>query len=101
MHSDPRRVEVGGQQAPARYWLRTRWHWPDLSELMLYWLTVPRSTAGLERGFSFQTLIDQDTRRRHLGAAHLRDGLVCHLYRDYLTNSLESLLGRPGGASSR
>ena len=68
---------------------------------MLSWLTVPMSTAGLEHGFSFQTMIDQDTRRRRLGAAHLRGGLMCHLYRDYLTNSLESLLGRPGGASSR
>ena len=48
---------------PAWYWIR-RPFWPDLSELTLFWLCVPVSTAGLERGFSFQTLIDQDTRRR-------------------------------------
>lgn len=36
---------------PAWYWIRTRPFWPDLSELMLFWLCVPVSTAGLELGF--------------------------------------------------
>ena len=89
---DSRKVTPADQQKPALFWIRTRPFWPDLSELMIYWLTVPVSTAGLERGFSFQTLIDQDTRRRRLGAAHLRDDMLCHLFRDFLETSLEKAL---------
>ena len=37
--------------------------WPDLSELKLFWLCARVSTAGLERGLLFQTLIDQDMQR--------------------------------------
>ena len=77
------------QRLPGYYWVRTREFWPDLSELMLYWLCVPVSTCGLERGFSFQTLIDADTRRRRLGSEHLRDDMMVHLHRDFLDGTLE------------
>ena len=77
---------------PAWYWIRTRPHWPDLSELMLYWLAAPVSTAGLERGFSFQTLIDQDTRRRRRTMAHMRDDMMVHLHRVWLEKKLATIL---------
>jgi hypothetical protein len=76
----------------AWYWIRTRPHWQDLSELMLYWLTAAVSTAGLERGFSFQTLIDQDTRRRRQGTERMRDDMIVHLHRKGLNTLLAAAI---------
>jgi len=66
--------------------------WPDLSELMLFWLCVPVSTAGLERGFSFQTMIDQDTRRRLTTLEHMRDDMLAHIHRPWFNDSLTRVL---------
>ena len=73
---------------PGWYWVRTRKYWPDLSELMLFWLTAPISTAGVERGFSFQTLIDSNARRRALSGTALRDEILAHIYADWLNDAL-------------
>ena len=73
---------------PGWYWIRTRQFWPDLSELMLFWLCAPVSTAGLERGFSFQTLLDQDTRRRLKSTAHMRDDMLVHIFQDWFSKRL-------------
>ena len=59
---DLRTVTAEDKKLPARYWIRTRPFWPDLSELMLLWLTTPISTACVERGFSFMTMMDSNTR---------------------------------------
>ena len=75
--------------AAARYWIRTRHRWPDLSELMLFWLSIPVSTAGLERGFSFQTLLDQNTRRRSRKAKCTRDEMLAMIHRKWLAGTLE------------
>ena len=60
------------KKKPAYYWIRTRHAWPELSALMLYWLSRAVGTENLERGFSYQTEVDQDTRRRRLAAESLR-----------------------------
>ena len=52
-------VTVEDKKLP--YWIRTRPFWPDLSELMLLWLKAPISTACVERGFSFMTIMDSNT----------------------------------------
>ena len=77
---------------PAWYWIRTRRFWPDLSELMLFcqWLCAPVITAGLERGFSFQTLIDHDTRRRRSTYDHMRDDVMVHIHRKWFSSSLDA-----------
>ncbi len=80
-------------QLPAWYWIRTRVFWPDLSELMLYWLCAPVSTAGLERGFSFQTAIDQDTRRRMTTYEHMRDDMMVHIHRGWFEDRIATALG--------
>jgi hypothetical protein len=77
---------------PAWYWIRTRAFWPDLSELMLFWLCVPVSTAGLERAFSFQTLVDQDTRRRITTRGHMRDDMLAHVHRPWFDDRLVETL---------
>ena len=56
--------------------------------LMLFWLCVPVSTAGLERGFSFQTMIDQDTRRRLTTREHMRDDILAHTHREWFNEQL-------------
>jgi hypothetical protein len=77
----------------AKYWVRTRPLWPDLSELMLFWLCVPVSTAGLERGFSLQTLLDQNTRRRGRKFYTMRDDMLIMVHRVWLDERLEMTLG--------
>ena len=88
-------LDADGQRVPklaAWYWIRTRGFWPDLSELMLYWLCAPVSTAGLERGFSYQTMIDQDTRRLMTTAEHMRDDMMAHLHRDWFNERIFAAL---------
>lgn len=67
---------------PTAYWIGMRPTWPVLSELMLFWLASPVSTSDIERSFSFQTMIDSDTRRRCLQPGHLRAGLLAHIHKD-------------------
>lgn len=78
----------------ATFWVRARNKWPDLAELMLFWLTFPISTSDVERGFSFQTMIDQDTRRRCLKPAQLRCDLLAHIYKDTLLERANAALNR-------
>jgi hypothetical protein len=52
IETDPRFASLADKAQPAGYWIRTRPHWRELSEMMLYWLAVPISTACVERGFS-------------------------------------------------
>ena len=56
--------------SPATTGFALAFFWPDLSKLLLYWFARPICTAGLERGFSFQTRVESDTRRR--GSQHRR-----------------------------
>lgn len=66
---------------PTSYWIGKREKWPVLSELMLFWLATPVSTSVIERSFSFQTMIDSDTRRRCLQPGHLRANLLAHIHK--------------------
>jgi hypothetical protein len=58
---DERCVTPADRAEPARYWLRTRKAHSLLSELILYWLTCPISTAYVERAFSSMTIMDSLT----------------------------------------
>ena len=80
------------KKLPARYWIRTRPFWPDLSELTLLWLTTPISTACVDRGFSFMTMMDSTTRRRRMKEAGFRADFMAHqvphLHREWLRSAL-------------
>ena len=78
--------------SPATSGFALAFFWPDLSELLPYWFARPVCTAGLERGFSFQTRVDSDTRRRRLTSAHPRDDMLVQWYRDQLEKKLEASL---------
>lgn len=93
MALDPQRYTSGDKEKkPAEYWIRTRDKWPELSALMLYWLSRAIGTVHLERGFSYQTEVDQDTRRRSLTAANLRTEIFVRFYRAWLEAQLETLV---------
>ena len=97
--SDSRYATDADKAQPAGYWIRTRPHWRELSEMMLYWLAVPISTACVERGFSFMTAIDSsdaNARRRRLQEPHFRDNcypeLMVALHRPWLQERLREAL---------
>jgi hypothetical protein len=56
---DARAATSSNKTKPARYWIRMRPFWKELSEMMLFWLAVPISTACVERGFSHMTCMDR------------------------------------------
>ena len=89
---DHRGATTADKAQPAGYWIRTRHHWRELSEMMLYWLAVPISTACVERAFSFMTTIDANARRRRLKEPHFRDNLKVALHRPWLQERLTKAL---------
>ena len=82
------RVTDADRSSPAKFWIRTRHIYGELSELMLYWLSTPISTACVERGFSYMTAMDANTRRRRLGEPIFRAELLCHLHKPWLLERL-------------
>jgi hypothetical protein len=74
-----------------------RLFWPDLPKLMLFWPCAPVSTAGLERGFSFQTLNDQDTHSQAPYGGRLRDGMPVLTHNVSHSQGLVQRLPVPGG----
>ena len=81
-------ITKGDKKCPAKYWLRTRKEWPDLAEVMLFWLTTPISTACLERGFSFMTQMDSNARRRRMKEPSFRADFMAHLLRPHIRSQL-------------
>lgn len=63
-------------------------YWPDLSELMLLWLTTPISTACVERDFSYMTQMDSNTRRRRTNEPGFRADFMAHLHSGWLRGTL-------------
>jgi hypothetical protein len=58
---DARAATSSDKTKPARYyWIRMWPFWKELSEMMLFWLAVPISTACVERGFSHMTGMGMD-----------------------------------------
>ena len=55
---------------------------------MLLWLTTPISTACVERGFSFMTMMDSNTRRRRMKEAGFRADFMAHLHWEWLRSAL-------------
>ena len=49
---DARVATSSDKTKPARYWIRMRPFWKELSEMMLFWLAVPISTARVSSAAS-------------------------------------------------
>ena len=70
--------------------IHTHRFWPALSDLMLFLAVPPVSTAGLVHSSSFQTLIDQDTRRRRLDKEHMHENIFMHIHRQWFSSRLDA-----------
>ena len=78
------------------YWVRMRAFAPDLSEVMLLWLTNPLGSVDAERGFSYMTVMDDaNTRRRCMKERAFRATFMAHLFRDWLQNRLRKAMAGP------
>lgn len=88
--------------APAQYWLRLRksLQFRNLAETMLWWLTFPVGSAGVERSFSFMTAIGKQTTRRKLGQEAFTNTLLSMCYRKELETMLRRSLVRLKQAKS-
>lgn len=89
---DARAATSSDKTKPARYWIRIRPFWKELSEMMMFWLAVPISTACVERGFSLMTCMDANALRRRLQEPHFRDNLMVHLHHEWLRVQLRAAL---------
>ena len=58
----------------------------QLASVMLFWLTFPPGTAGVERDFSFMTLVCQQTRRRKMGIASFRVAVLSMCFKARLAS---------------
>ena len=85
-------VSAEDKQLPGQYWVRMRTFTPDLSELMLLWLTNPLGSVDAERGFSFMTVMDSNTRRRRMMEPSFRATFMAHLFREWLLERLSKAM---------
>jgi len=56
-------VGAAARADPCAYWLGVETVYPELARVMLFWLTCPPGSCGLERAFSSVTALGADTRR--------------------------------------
>jgi hypothetical protein len=77
------------KRQPHTYWLRVRTLYPRLATTMLYWLSFPVGTAGIERNFSSMTVISRDARRRRLSFLSFRAAVLSHCYKEHIRRLLK------------
>jgi len=94
LKEDPMFVRKADKQQPGEYWVRMRINTPDLSEIMLLWLTNPLGSVDAERGFSFMTAMDSNARRRRMKEQSFRATFMAHLYREWLMERLSKAMAR-------
>ena len=66
------------------YWLLVREAYPNVATVMLWWLSFPVGSAGLERDFSGLTMVTRAFRRRRLKAKNFRYSALSHCFKDDL-----------------
>jgi isopentenyldiphosphate isomerase len=74
---------------PGLYWLRLRNKFPELSELMLYWIAAPMSTSSIERVFSYLSFIESNYKRVKMNRETLHSELLLHVYRKRFLDILQ------------
>jgi hypothetical protein len=70
------------------YWLLVRKAFPNVASVMLWWLSFPVGTAGIERDFSGLTMVTRAYRRRRLKRKNFRFAVLTHCFK----TDLEKLL---------
>jgi hypothetical protein len=63
------------------YWLLVRKGYPNVAKVMLWWLSFPVGTAGIERDFSGLTMVTRAFRRRRLKRNNFRFAVLTHCFK--------------------
>jgi len=73
-----------------KYWMLVRGtpQYARVGELMLWWLSHPVGTAGVERDFCGLTMITRAFRRNRMGFTALRAALLAHCHKPLLRTEL-------------
>jgi len=84
------------KESMAEYWLRVRDQSPytRVGELMLWWLSHPMGTAGVERDFCGLTMISRAFRRNRMGFTAFRAALLASCNKKVLLDELRAELLR-------
>ena len=83
-------MDAAARADPCSYWVRVRGIYPELARVMLFWLTCPPGSCGLERDFSAVSALSSDTRRNRLLFATFRDAALSQIFKCHL----EALLAK-------
>ena len=81
--------------APTTYWLAVRKQFPELAEVMLFWLAHPVGTSNLERDFCGVTMISRSFRRRRAKKATFCAAVMAHCYKPNLAKHLARVVSQP------
>jgi hypothetical protein len=76
------------KKGACNYWLRVRKGFPNVAAVMLWWLSFPVGTAGLERDFSGLTMVTRDSRRHRLKVNNFRYAVLVHCFKGELAELL-------------
>jgi hypothetical protein len=87
-------ITEADKKAPAELWLRVRPIFPELADTMLWWLSFPTGTAGVERDFSFLTMVSANTRRRRMQWVSFRTSVLSRCYKGTFLADMKSLNAR-------
>jgi len=63
------------------YWLLVRKGYPNVAKVMIWWLSFPVGTAGIERDFSGLTMVTRAFRRRRLKRKNFRFAVLTHCFK--------------------
>ena len=74
------------------YWLRVRKEWRHFGCLMIWWLSHPAGTAGLERDFCGMTMVIRQFRRNRWAFPSLRCAVLAHCHKAAVDADLAALL---------
>ena len=81
-------VSAAARADPCSYWLRVETVYPELARVMLFWLTCPPGSCGLERDFSSVTALGGSTRRRCLQFPAFRVAALAQIHKASLNELL-------------
>ncbi len=77
-----------------KYWIKLRGEFPNVALVMLWWLSFPIGTAGLERDFSGLTMVTRAFRRNRMKKDNFVSTVLTHCFKTELEQLLRLHLRR-------
>ena len=87
-------VSSQDKKEPHKYWIRVRESFAYLGKVMLFWLSHPVGSAGMERDFCGLTMVTRSFRRRRAKWATLRVAVLSHCRAGSLKAKLAAVVRR-------